>query len=128
LNVETVLTPNKTVRPVTARHEPSGLDLAAYEIHLGHTGGPDGARAPFSIGDQPEGAISADGRIMGTYLHGLFTSDAFRQAFLRALHPGIAFDGLNYESEVEGTLDALADHLETHLDADRILAIAREGL
>ncbi|NIX77864.1 cobyric acid synthase [Microvirga terricola] len=128
LDVETVLTPEKTVRPVTARHEATGLDLSAYEIHLGRTAGPDTTRAPFLIENQPEGAVSADGRVIGTYLHGLFSTDAFRQAFLRRLKPGIAFDGLSYESEVDGTLDALADHLEIHLDADRILAIAREGL
>ncbi|MBF9234888.1 cobyric acid synthase [Microvirga alba] len=128
LDVETVLTVDKTVRPVTARHEATGLDLAAYEIHLGRTDGPDAGRAPFTIGNEAEGAVSTDGRIMGTYLHGLFTTDAFRQAFLRKLSPGVAFDGLNYEAEVEGTLDALAAHLETHLDADRILAIARAGI
>jgi adenosylcobyric acid synthase len=127
LDVDTILTSDKTVRPVEARHEASGLSLAAYEIHLGRTSGADTARAPFSIGGQAEGAVSANGRVMGTYLHGLFATDAFRHAFLHRLHPGSPAGGLRYEAEVEATLDALADHLETHLDADRILAIAKAG-
>ena len=128
LDVETVLAHAKTVRPVRARHERSGLELEAYEIHLGRTAGPDAARAPFSVDGQAEGAVSATGQIMGTYLHGLFATDPFRQAFLKELQPAGAVGSLRYEAEIEATLDALADHLEASLDTDRILAIARDGL
>jgi adenosylcobyric acid synthase len=62
----------------------------------------------------------------GCYLHGLFASDAFRAAFLGALRAR-AVSGLAYEAQVEVTLDALAAHLEAHLDLDRVLAIARAG-
>ena len=112
------------MRPVTAHHPASGTDLSAYEIHLGETEGPDASRPPFVRGGFPEGAASADGRVIGTYMHGLFTADGFRRAFLEALRPGLYFDGLSYEAEVESTLDRLADHLAAHLDTDRILAIA----
>ncbi|MBZ6077256.1 cobyric acid synthase [Microvirga puerhi] len=125
LDVETVLTSNKTVRPVTARHAPTGLDLAAYEIHLGRTTGPDTARAPFSVEGSFDGAVSRDGLVLGTYLHGLFSTDAFRSAFLKELHPAAA-GGLHYETEVERILNALGHHLEEYLDIDGILAIARE--
>ncbi|HEY8384008.1 MAG TPA: cobyric acid synthase [Microvirga sp.] len=128
LAVDTVLTGDKTVRPVTARHAASGENLSAYEIHLGRTEGPDTARAPFRLGDAPEGAASADGRVVGTYLHGLFATDPFRRAYLEGLRPGAAFDGLAYDTTIEGTLDDLADHLAAHLDIDRLLAIARAGL
>ncbi|MGO4573240.1 cobyric acid synthase [Microvirga sp. 2TAF3] len=128
LDVETILTADKTVRPVTAQHEMSGLDFTAYEIHLGRTTGPDTACAPFSLDGEKEGAVSKDGRVMGTYLHGLFSTDDFRHAFLRMLHPDLVVGSLHYEAEIENTLDALADHLDAHLDADRILAIARAGL
>ena len=68
------------------------------------------------------GAISATGQVMGTYLHGCFASDGFRAAFLQSL--GAASVSLRFEDLVERTLDALAAHLETHLDLDRLLALA----
>jgi adenosylcobyric acid synthase len=126
LEVDTVMTADKTVRRVAARHAASGLPVSAYEIHLGRTTGPDTARAPFLIEGRPEGAASGDGLVTGTYLHGLFAADGFRQAFLQALRPELAFDGLAYEATIEATLDRLAEHLARHLDVDRILAIARE--
>jgi adenosylcobyric acid synthase len=128
LDVETVLTADKTVRPVKAQHRASGLDVSAYEIHLGRTEGPDTDRAPFMLDGRPEGAASADGRLIGTYLHGLFAADAFRSAFLETLRPDGQFGGLRYEAEIDATLDRLADHLCAHMDVERIFAIARTGL
>lgn len=128
LDVETTLSTDKTVRSVSARHEASLTELTAYEIHLGRTDGPDCRHAPFSVEEVAEGAASAKGRIMGTYLHGLFAADAFRHAFLQTFVSGRAFGSLHYETEIETTLDTLADHLEAHLDTDRILAIARAGI
>lgn len=75
-----------------------------------------------TIAGRPDGAISRDGRVQGTYLHGLFTGDAFRKAWLAGL--GIASQ-LAYDSQIERALDALADHLEAHLDIDAMLTIAR---
>jgi adenosylcobyric acid synthase len=127
LAIDTVLSQDKTVRPVTARHVESGHALAAYEIHLGTSEGPDTARAPFVLDGRPEGARSSDGRVVGTYLHGLFAADAFRAAWLSNLRAGSGYGGWSYEARIEATLDDLADHLEGSLDVDRILAIAREG-
>jgi adenosylcobyric acid synthase len=74
-------------------------------------------------GGRAEGARSADGRVAGCYLHGLFGADGFRRAFLEAL--GGSGDGdLAYEQRIEATLDALAAHLERHLDVPRLLEIA----
>jgi len=122
LDVQTVLSGDKIVRPVTARHIASGEAVAGYEIHLGRTQGADCARPVLSLEGRPEGATSADGRITGCYVHGLFGSDGFRRAFLAGFGRGST---LAYEAGVEATLDALADHCETHLDVERILAIAR---
>ncbi|WP_370161897.1 cobyric acid synthase [Limimaricola soesokkakensis] len=122
LDVETVMRPEKRLGLVAARLRADGTPLRGYEIHIGRTTGPDhAARAWLDIEGRPEGAASADGLVHGCYLHGLFSEDAFRAAFLTELgvdsRPG-------YEDAVETTLDALATHLERHLDIDRLLALA----
>jgi adenosylcobyric acid synthase len=71
----------------------------------------------------PEGALSADGRIMGSYLHGMFAEDGFRRAFLAGF--GVQSGAQSYGAVVQQTLDALADHLEAHLDVPGLLALAR---
>ena len=71
----------------------------------------------------PEGAISADGRIEGTYLHGVFGSDAFRHWWLQSF--GVtARSNLSYDKVVEEELDRLADGLELALDVDALFAEA----
>jgi adenosylcobyric acid synthase len=72
---------------------------------------------------RPEGAASADGRIAGCYLHGLFAADGFRRAYLRDLG-GAGDAGLGFDASVDAVLDRLADHLERHLDTDALLAAA----
>ncbi|MEL6957646.1 MAG: cobyric acid synthase [Pseudomonadota bacterium] len=122
LDVETVMSPQKRLALTDAVDLDSGAALSGYEIHLGQTDGPDRKRAWLRVGDKTEGAASADGRIRGCYLHGLFASDAFRDAYMARI--GAPVQTMNYEAGVEDTLDALASHLETHLDVDRLLDLA----
>lgn len=122
LDVETVLAPGKVTRLVSGQHLASGAAVSGYEIHLGRTAGPDCARPLLHVEGRDEGAASPDGRVQGTYLHGLFTDDAFRRAYLAGF--GLA-STLAYEAQVERALEALADHVEAHLDMDAIIAIAR---
>jgi adenosylcobyric acid synthase len=75
------------------------------------------------LADGVDGAVSADGKVMGCYLHGLFASDLFRHAFLDRIRARPS-SGVAYDAEVERVLDDLADHLETHLDVDGLLAAA----
>ncbi|WP_371225876.1 cobyric acid synthase [Roseovarius sp. 2305UL8-3] len=124
LDVSTVMSPQKRLALTDARHLASDTPVKGYEIHLGETAGPDCARAWLEVDGHPEGAASADGRVMGCYLHGLFASDGFRSAYLKGL--GITSD-LAYERDVEATLDALAAHLETHMDIDLLLELAAEA-
>ncbi|SMQ59412.1 adenosylcobyric acid synthase (glutamine-hydrolysing) [Devosia lucknowensis] len=120
LDVDTVLAPTKQLRLEAATHLATGEALEGYHMHMGVTSGPDAVRPFASVGDKPEGAISANGRVAGTYLHGLFSADGFRRAFLgNAASPDLAF-----EAGIERVLDTLANHLETHIDIDRLLGLA----
>ena len=67
--------------------------------------------------------MSSDGRVRGTYLHGVFAADGFRHGFLAGLRPG-RNEGVAYDAQVEDTLEKLAAHLEAHLDLDALLAAA----
>jgi len=91
-------------------------------MHVGETHGPDAARPMLSLGSGDDGAISADGLVSGCYVHGLFASDALRAAFLQRLRPGTRA-ALSYEAGIDDALDALANHLETHLDLDRMIDV-----
>jgi adenosylcobyric acid synthase len=123
LDVTTVMTAQKSLTRVEAVHAASGERVSAYEIHIGQSDGPDRAR-PFAFVDgAPEGAIAGDGLVHGTYLHGLFTSDRFRRAYLHRL--GITGSDQSYSARVDQTLDALANHIEAHLDVEGLLALAR---
>lgn len=123
LDVSTRLVPAKSLSRVagTAR---DGTDFSGYEMHMGETTGPDTARPFARLADgRSDGAVSASGRVAGTYVHGLFAHDGLRAAWLARL--GGQTGGLDYEAGIEETLDALAAHLERHLDIDGLLSHAR---
>jgi adenosylcobyric acid synthase len=121
LDVATTMSPDKRLARVQATHAATATLMEGYEIHIGRTEGA-GRNKPFAhVQGQPEGAISPDGRIMGSYLHGMFAGDAFRAAFLGQM--GVA-SALDYPAGVDQTLDDLARHLETHLDVTGLLALA----
>jgi adenosylcobyric acid synthase len=123
LDVTTVMTPEKSLSRVIAVHADTIQPIDAYEIHIGRTKGRD-CRRPFArVDGKREGAVSADGRVHGSYLHGLFASDAFRGAFLARL--GIAASDERYREKVESALDALAEHIEQHLDVEGLFELAR---
>jgi adenosylcobyric acid synthase len=122
LDVDTLLSADKTTIRIAGRHVQTGAPLAGYEIHLGRSEGPDAARPFLEIDGRFDGAVSADGLVAGTYAHGLFASDGFRRAFLKGLG---ARSSAAYEAGVEAALDGLAAHLAAHLDLERVLAIAR---
>ena len=122
LDVETVMSPDKRLTRTQAIHAATGAAMEGYEIHIGRTDGPDRARPFALVGGQAEGAMSADGRIVGSYLHGMFAKDGFRAAWLQGF--GVA-SGLSYGAEVEAALEALADHIEAHLDVAGLLGLAR---
>ncbi|HML08635.1 MAG TPA: cobyric acid synthase [Xanthobacteraceae bacterium] len=123
LDVATTLSADKRLEPAHGTTE-DDVPFAGYEMHMGATEGPDCARPFARLADgSPEGAVSPDGRVMGTYTHGLFADDRQRAAWLNRFAAGSA--NVAYEFVVERTLDALAAHLAAHLDLDRLLTLAR---
>jgi adenosylcobyric acid synthase len=124
LEVDTVLTPDKHLATVTGRSVGDDLPFSGYEMHVGETVGADAGRPVLRFDDgRPDGAASPDGRVRGTYVHGLFAHDAQRAAWLHRL--GARTDGTSYEAGVEAALDRLAQHIEAFVDCDRLLALAR---
>lgn len=123
LEIDTEMTPDKRLTRTQAVHAASGLAMQGYEIHIGRSDGPDRARPFAFIDGAAEGACSMDGRVMGSYLHGMFANDAFRAGFLTQI--GAQASEAQYGAGVEATLDALAAHLETHVDIDGLFALAR---
>lgn len=121
LDISTRMEAQKQLGLVQAVHVESGLAVTGYEIHLGRTEGNDQARPFARLAGRTDGAISPDGRIMGTYLHGLFNADDFRTAFLRRL--GAQPETHAHGAQIEAALDGLAAHLETHLDIAGLLAL-----
>ena len=123
LDLATTLWCEKRLEPVRGTTG-DGAPFAGYEMHMGMSEGPDRARPFARLADgSAEGAVSADGRVIGTYIHGLFADDRQRAAWLARLCAGPAT--IAYEDLVERTLDALAAHLAAHLDLDRLLKLAR---
>ncbi len=122
LDVATTLSAEKRLEAASGTTS-DGAPFHGYEMHMGVTEGPDCARPFARLADgSPDGAVSADGRVIGTYIHGLFADDRQRAAWL-ARFKGTAH--IAHDDLVERTLDALAAHLAAHLDLDRLLSLAR---
>ena len=116
LDIDTVLAAEKRTLPVRTAD-----GLAGYEIHMGRSAGPALARPFLHLDGRPEGAVSEDGLVFGSYCHGLFANDAFRERFLARM-------GMErrraWDAEIDAALEGLASHLEAHLDLGRLLALA----
>jgi adenosylcobyric acid synthase len=123
IDVTTTLSAEKRLEPVRGTSN-DGAPFSGYEMHIGVTVGPDCTRPFAQLADgTPEGAVSADGRTIGTYVHGLFADDRQRAAWLGRFAHGSAT--IAYDELIERTLDALAAHVAAHLDLDRLLTLAR---
>jgi adenosylcobyric acid synthase len=131
------------VTKVTRQRQGSayGHPLSGYQIHHGRStisrlhGRQAGARSWIALDDawgtEPDGALSPDGRVMGTTLHGLFESDRFRGAFLaevaRRAAKRFTPSGASFAGERMALFDRLADLLEAHLHMAALDALIAEG-
>jgi adenosylcobyric acid synthase len=138
LDVETVLLTEKETHQAEARLLPAAALVApgcagtvsGYEIHMGETVPGPGAK-PFAQLVRrsgmdvaiPDGAVSPDGRVFGAYLHGIFDNHGFRTAFLNRIRREKGLPMQSAENRVEDPFDLLAEHLERHLDMERLLRI-----
>ena len=128
LDVTTELAGEKRLEAVAGRELESGEEVHGYEMHMGATDGPDRARPMLELAHGgeygAEGARSGDGRVAGSYVHGIFAADGFRHAYLSRLAERQS-SGVAWEARIDETLDAFASHLEAALDLDRLMEIAR---
>lgn len=123
LDLETTLSGKKRLeraRGVTF----DGVPFEGYEMHLGRTEGPDCDHA-FAVFDNGarEGAVSPNGQVFGTYVHGLFADDRQRAAWLARFAAGPT--QIRYDNQIDDILDEFAAHLEAHADIDRLLTLSR---
>ncbi|WP_243372756.1 cobyric acid synthase [Geotalea sp. SG265] len=136
LDVETVMLARKETHQVAAEllaqmdSGDGGGALTGYEIHMGETARGSNAlpfaRITLRSGEQvavEDGAVSKNGRIYGTYLHGIFDNAGFRTAFLNGIRRGKGLRERHKLVPLRDPYELLADHLERHLDMDRLLAI-----
>ena len=102
----------------------AGLPVTGYEIHMGHHAGEGTARPLLSLDGRPDGAVSPDGRVAGTYLHGLLHNDGVRAALLRALgRSERGVEATAFAEQREAAFDRLAAVVREHLDMRRVNAL-----
>ncbi|QGZ31798.1 cobyric acid synthase [Stutzerimonas stutzeri] len=123
LDFTTELAADKQLRNVRGWLAGGDAELSGYEIHSGVSRGPALERPAVRLADgRYDGAISEDGQVLGTYVHGLFESTDACRALLR-------WAGLekvqrpDYQALRERDIERLADLVETHLDTARLLAL-----
>lgn len=123
LDAQTILSPEKALRHV--RGTALGAAVEGYEMHMGETRG--GEAAPFAILDdgRADGAISPDGTVIGSYLHGLFASTELRRTLLHRV--GVGASGRDYGASVDAALDDIAAEMSAHVDVDALLDLAFAG-
>jgi adenosylcobyric acid synthase len=130
LDFATTLTREKTLKNVTGRLALAGApaDVTGYEIHMGETEGPALAAPALHLateeGERPDGALSGDGQILVTYVHGLFDTPSACAALLGWAGLSGA-ETIDYPALREASLDRLADTLAEHLDLTRLFGAIR---
>lgn len=126
LPLTTRMVAGKQLRNVRGMMAPEGGAVTGYEIHNGVSIGPALSTPLFEIDSHPEGAISEDGHILGTYLHGLFDHPEACQALLTRLGLHNA-EQSDYQAHRERELDRLADMLEAHIDIEAVISLIEAG-
>lgn len=122
LELETELATDKTLTRRQGTHASSGQPVHGYEIHHGRSWGTEDAVLTFADGGIC-GCAAREGRVWGSYLHGIFDSDPFRRWFINRLREsrGLSvYTGRSTRYDLEPALDRLAAVLRQHLDMDKV--------
>jgi adenosylcobyric acid synthase len=122
LDFETTLVAEKRLERVAARLcVGDGATVEGYEIHMGVTRGPALARPALEVDGRPDGALSWDGQVLATYVHGLFDRPEACRALLAwaGLADAVAVDHRRLREE---SIERLADAMEGHLDVLALFA------
>jgi adenosylcobyric acid synthase len=122
LDIETEMTPQKVLKPVWAKEIATGASVQGYEMHIGSSTGRGTTRPMLRAADgSSHGAVSADGRVSGCYLHGLFHSSEYRRALLASI--GARSAGSDHAARTDSALDEIAAALEKALEIEALLRI-----
>tara|TARA_Y100000768_G_scaffold275553_1_gene211147 strand:+ start:3224 stop:4696 length:1473 start_codon:yes stop_codon:yes gene_type:complete len=126
LDVETEMINSKIVTKINGTHIESNKEIVGYEIHIGRTYGKDCERPLFVIDNKYDGAQSANGRVFGTYVHGIFHNRHLIEWLFRITDKSIDRDQIDdYETILDQALNDLADHLEKHISWKSILDLSK---
>jgi len=124
LDVETRLTGDKRLVEVAGHSLPEETPFRGYEMHVGETAGPDCHRPLLRLAEgRTDGAVDPKGRALGCYVHGLFSDDRQRAAWLAWLGASAAV--ADHDALIEATLDAFAAYMAAHCDIDTLFSLAR---
>jgi adenosylcobyric acid synthase len=124
LAITTEFGAEKTLQHVTGTLQHSNAVFEGYEMHVGRTTGPDTARPLLTFADgRCDGATAPDGLVSGCYVHGLFSSDDARRAFLAAFDA--SSENTRYDASIDDILDRFAEHLARHIDIEALIRLAR---
>ncbi len=111
------------------------LDFNGYEIHMGTTEDHGKSQEPFLITNRfgkeeklPDGLISSNGRVLGTYIHGIFDADQLRRQILNNIRKdkgweSITTSNINYHAEKEKAFNELADIVRASFDMEKVYKI-----
>ena len=123
LEIDTVLSGEKVLEPCSGRTVLGDGAYDGFEMHMGRTTG-EGLTRPllWREDESGEGAVSADGRVSGCYVHRLFDSGAARAALLGEL--GVTSQAIDHRIAVDAALDEIAAALELHLDIPALARLA----
>jgi adenosylcobyric acid synthase len=144
LDITTVFTPQKRTGQVKAKVTCKagilkglyGCEVSGYEIHMGQSVVGDNQSALHVYlsldGEQgyDDGAVNSTGNVVGTYLHGIFNSDAFRNGFLKSLrrYHGLPESSNDITMDREASYDRLAEEVRRHLDMKKVYEILEAGI
>lgn len=127
LNVETKMSQKKIVTKISGIHIQTDHKIDGYEIHIGKTFGEDCKRPLFYINDRYDGAMSEDGKVLGTYIHGVFHNKELIEWLFKICDKNITNDKISdYNKILDENLDDLSDHLEDYVDWKLILELSKD--